>query len=418
MIMTGGGSAGHVTPNLALVPKLKELGFEIKYIGSRDGIEKGIIKKENIPYYSISSGKLRRYFDVKNFSDPLKVLKGVTDALKILSKEKPDIIFSKGGFVTVPVVIAASIKKIPVVSHESDMTPGLANKIASPFCNKLCVTFPESLKHVKADKAILTGTPIRESLLNGDKKRGKDFCKFDDDKMVLMVIGGSLGAKVLNDNVRLVINELVKDFNIVHICGKGNIDESLKNIRGYRQYEYISDELPDVMALADIVLSRAGANTIFELLTLKKPHILVPLSEQASRGDQVLNARSFEKSGYSKVVKEEEFTGKVLLKVLKEVVVEKDRYIENMNKSSMGNGVDNIIKVIMDNIKKIILVLGVILLCGCSKIDGAWCSYTETFSSLVITSDDITQEQLNNVVKTISKLENLKSLMQMMYINI
>lgn len=352
MIMTGGGSAGHVTPNLALVPKLKELGFEIKYIGSRDGIEKGIIKKENITYYSISSGKLRRYFDVKNFSDPLKVLKGVTDALKILSKEKPDIIFSKGGFVTVPVVIAASIKKIPVVSHESDMTPGLANKIASPFCNKLCVTFPESLKHVKADKAILTGTPIRESLLNGDKKRGKDFCKFDDDKMVLMVIGGSLGAKVLNDNVRLVINELVKDFNIVHICGKGNIDESLKNIRGYRQYEYISDELPDVMALADIVLSRAGANTIFELLTLKKPHILVPLSEQASRGDQVLNARSFEKSGYSKVVKEEEFTGKVLLKVLKEVVVEKDRYIENMNKSSMGNGVDNIIKVIMDNIKK------------------------------------------------------------------
>ena len=236
MIMTGGGSAGHVTPNLALVPKLKELGFEIKYIGSRDGIEKGIIKKENIPYYSISSGKLRRYFDVKNFSDPLKVLKGVTDALKILSKEKPDIIFSKGGFVTVPVVIAASIKKIPVVSHESDMTPGLANKIASPFCNKLCVTFPESLKHVKADKAILTGTPIRESLLNGDKKRGKDFCKFDDDKMVLMVIGGSLGAKVLNDNVRLVINELVKDFNIVHICGKGNIDESLKNIRGYIQY--------------------------------------------------------------------------------------------------------------------------------------------------------------------------------------
>ena len=158
-----------------MVPKLKELGFEIKYIGSRDGIEKGIIKKENIPYYSISSGKLRRYFDVKNFSDPLKVLKGVTDALKILSKEKPDIIFSKGGFVTVPVVIAASIKKIPVVSHESDMTPGLANKIASPFCNKLCVTFPESLKHVKADKAILTGTPIRESLLNGDKKEEKTF---------------------------------------------------------------------------------------------------------------------------------------------------------------------------------------------------------------------------------------------------
>lgn len=351
MIMTGGGSAGHVTPNLALVPKLKELGFEIKYIGSKDGIEKEIIKKENIPYYSISSGKLRRYFDIKNFTDPLKVLKGVTDAMRILSKEKPDVIFSKGGFVTVPVVMAASLKKIPVVSHESDMTPGLANKIASPFCNKLCVTFPETMKHIKGDKAILTGTPIRESLLKGERKKGMDFCKFEDNKMVLMIIGGSLGAKVLNDNARLVINELIKDFNVVHICGKGNIDESLKGIKEYRQYEYVSDEMPDVMALADVVLSRAGANTIFELLTLKKPHILVPLSEQASRGDQVLNARSFEKSGYSKVVKEEEFTGEVLLKTLKELVENKDMYIENMKKSTMGNGVDNIIKVIMYNMK-------------------------------------------------------------------
>ena len=352
MIMTGGGSAGHVTPNLALVPKLKELGFEIKYIGSKDGIEKGIIKKENIPYYSISSGKLRRYFDIKNFTDPLKVLKGVTDAMRILSKEKPDIIFSKGGFVTVPVVMAASLKKIPVVSHESDMTPGLANKIASPFCNKLCVTFPETMKHIKGDKAILTGTPIRESLLKGDRKKGMVFCNFEEERMVLMIIGGSLGAKVLNDNARLVIKDLVKDFNVVHICGKGNIDESLKGIKGYRQYEYISDEMPDVMALADVVLSRAGANTIFELLALRKPNILVPLSEHASRGDQVLNARSFEKEGYSKVVKEEEFTGEVLLKALKELVSQRDKYIENMNKSAMGNGVDNIIKVIMDNIKK------------------------------------------------------------------
>lgn len=352
IMMTGGGSAGHVTPNLALIPKLKELGYEIKYIGSKDGIEKEIIQKENIPYFEISSGKLRRYFDLKNFSDPFKVAKGVMDAMKILSKEKPDVIFSKGGFVTVPVVMAASIKKIPVISHESDLTPGLANKIASPFCNKLCVTFPESIKYIKGDKGVLTGTPIREDLLQGNRIKGKNFCNFKQEKKVLMIIGGSLGSKVINENVRNVVKELLKEFNIVHICGKGNLDESLKNLEGYKQFEYISDELPHVMSIADIVISRAGANTIFELLALRKPHILIPLSAAASRGDQVLNANSFEKSGFSKVIKEEELTGEVLLKAIEDIVTNQSQYISNMNKSTIGNGVDNIIKVIMDSTLK------------------------------------------------------------------
>lgn len=352
IMMTGGGSAGHVTPNLALIPKLKELGYEIKYIGSKDGIEKEIIQKENIPYFEISSGKLRRYFDLKNFSDPFKVAKGVMDAMKILSKEKPDVIFSKGGFVTVPVVMAASIKKIPVISHESDLTPGLANKIASPFCNKLCVTFPESIKYIKGDKGVLTGTPIREDLLQGNRIKGKNFCNFKQEKKVLMIIGGSLGSKVINENVRNVVKELLKEFNIVHICGKGNLDESLKNLEGYKQFEYISDELPHVISIADIVISRAGANTIFELLALRKPHILIPLSAAASRGDQVLNANSFEKSGFSKVIKEEELTGEVLLKAIEDIVTNQSQYISNMNKSTIGNGVDNIIKVIMDSTLK------------------------------------------------------------------
>lgn len=352
IMMTGGGSAGHVTPNLALIPKLKELGYEIKYIGSKDGIEKEIIQRENIPYFEISSGKLRRYFDLKNFSDPFKVAKGVMDAMKILSKEKPDVIFSKGGFVTVPVVMAASIKKIPVISHESDLTPGLANKIASPFCNKLCVTFPESIKYIKGDKGVLTGTPIREDLLQGNRIKGKNFCNFKQEKKVLMIIGGSLGSKVINENVRNVVKELLKEFNIVHICGKGNLDESLKNLEGYKQFEYISDELPHVMSIADIVISRAGANTIFELLALRKPHILIPLSAAASRGDQVLNANSFEKSGFSKVIKEEELTGEVLLKAIEDIVTNQSQYISNMNKSTIGNGVDNIIKVIMDSTLK------------------------------------------------------------------
>ncbi|MGL4761208.1 MAG: undecaprenyldiphospho-muramoylpentapeptide beta-N-acetylglucosaminyltransferase [Sarcina sp.] len=351
IIMTGGGSAGHVTPNIALMPKLKELGFEIKYIGSKKGIEKEIIQKEGLPYFQISSGKVRRYFDVKNFTDPFKVLKGITDALRILSKEKPDVVFSKGGFVTVPVIIAASMKKIPVVSHESDFTPGLANKLAMPFCDKLCVTFPESLKHIKGDNGILTGTPIREELLQGNKEKGKAFCNFLKKKPTLLIIGGSLGAKVINDSIRENLENLLVGFNIIHLCGKNNLDESLNGREGYLQFEYISDELSDLMAYTDFVVSRAGANAIFELLALKKPHILIPLSAKASRGDQVLNAKSFKNSGYSMVIEEEELSKEVLEEKLKELYRNKNLYIDNMVKGAQGNGIDNIIKVIQNAVK-------------------------------------------------------------------
>lgn len=350
--MTGGGSAGHVTPNLALIPRLKEEGFDIKYIGSKNGIEKEIIKNANIPYFEISSGKLRRYFDMKNFSDPFKVIKGVFQALKILSKEKPDVIFSKGGFVTVPVVMAASLKKIPVVSHESDLTPGLANKLAAPFCDKLCVTFPESLKFIKGNKGVVTGTPIRKDLLEGNKIQGKKICGFKDDKKVLLVIGGSLGSKVINESIRNCIDELLKEFNIVHICGKGNMDLSLKDKKGYFQVEYVSEELPHLMALSDLVISRAGANTIFELLALKKLNILIPLSKKASRGDQVLNAESFSNAGYSKVIEEEELNSNIILSSIKEVILNRDKYISTMKKSAVSNGVDNIVNTILNSIKK------------------------------------------------------------------
>ena len=348
IIMTGGGTAGHVTPNLALAPKLREKGFEIKYIGSYNGIEKEIITDAAIEYYPISSGKLRRYFDVKNFTDPFKVMKGICQALSILSKEKPDVVFSKGGFVAVPVVMAASIKKIPVIAHESDLTPGLANKLAAPFCNKLCVTFRESLKYINEGKGVLTGTPIREEILQGSRIKGKEICGFKDEKEILLVIGGSLGAKSINDEVRKNLTNILKEFNVIHICGKGNLDESLKNLDGYRQYEYISEELPDLMALADLVISRAGANTIFELLALRKLNILIPLSANASRGDQVLNANSFEKSGYSMVIKEEELNSELLLKSIKDLEKNREKYLNSMKMSKIGNGVNNII----DRIKK------------------------------------------------------------------
>lgn len=352
IIMTGGGTAGHVTPNLALIPKLKEENFEIKYIGSNDGIEKEIITKNNIPFFGISCGKLRRYFDVKNFTDPFKIIKGIAQALVILSKEKPDVIFSKGGFVAVPVVIAASIKNIPVVAHESDITPGLANKLSAPFCNKLCVTFRESLNFVKGNKGVLTGSPIRKEILEGDKNRGRKICDFIDQKEILFIMGGSLGSKIINDEIRKNLDMLLKEFNIIHICGKGNIDEKYKNKEGYKQFEYVSEELPDLMKAADYIISRAGANSIFEFLALKKPSLLIPLSKKASRGDQILNSKSFKKEGYSLMLEEEEIADGVLYNKILELKDKKEELISNMTKSQAKNGVEAIVEVILNSVKR------------------------------------------------------------------
>lgn len=352
IIMTGGGTAGHVTPNLALIPKLKELGYEIQYIGSKDGIEKEIIEKENIKYYGISSGKLRRYFDWKNFSDPFRVLKGISEAKKIIKKEKPNIVFSKGGFVSVPVVIAAHSKKVPVIAHESDITPGLANKISTPYCTKVCVTFPESLNSISKNKGILTGTPIRPEILTGSKLIGLKLCNFSSKKPVLMVIGGSLGSEYINNIIRKIIGELLKDFNIIHICGKGNLDRSMDNDPkingGYRQFEYVNEELPHLMQVSDIVISRAGANVIFELLALKKPNLLIPLSKRSSRGDQILNAKSFEKSGYSMVLEEEEITEELLIEKIQFLYKNRSVFIQNMIESGKNSAVDDIINLIKE----------------------------------------------------------------------
>ena len=352
IIMTGGGTAGHVTPNLALIPKLKENGFEIKYIGSVDGIEKEIITQNNIPFFGISCGKLRRYFDMKNFTDPFKIIKGIVQATQILSKEKPDVIFSKGGFVAVPVVIAASIKKIPVVAHESDMTPGLANKLSAPFCNKLCVTFRESLNFINGNKGVLTGSPIREEIFHGDKTKGRKICGFTDDKEVLFIMGGSLGSRTINEEIRKNLEQILKSFNIIHICGKGNIDKKIINKEGYKQFEYVNEELPDFMNTADYIISRAGANSIFEFLALKKPTLLIPLSKKASRGDQILNSKSFEKEGYSLMLEEEEIKDDILYNKILELKGKKTELISNMERSQAKNGVEAIIDVLLESIQK------------------------------------------------------------------
>ena len=352
IVLTGGGTAGHVTPNLALLPYLKEKGCTINYIGSYEGIEKGLIETAGIPYHGISSGKLRRYFDLKNFSDPLKVMKGFFEARKLLKKLKPDIVFSKGGFVSVPVVLAAKTRRIPCIIHESDITPGLANRICIPMAKKVCANFPETMKYLPEEKAVLTGTPIREELFKGSKIAGLDFCGFTANKPVIMIVGGSTGAMALNEAVRNLLPTLLRDYQIIHLCGKGKMSQEHQNSQGYRQFEYISKEMKDLFAAADLVISRAGANSICELLALRKPHILIPLSAAASRGDQILNAESFENQGFSYVLQEEDLTNDTLLRAIRSVMEHKQQYIEAMEKSKLNESISTILNLLEQTARK------------------------------------------------------------------
>lgn len=347
IILTGGGTAGHVTPNIALIPHLKEAGYEIVYIGSYDGIEKRLISDfPDIPYYGIATGKFRRYLDVKNLTDPFRVVKGFAEAKKILKKEKPDILFSKGGFVSVPVVRAAASLHIPCIIHESDMTPGLANKLCISSAKKVCCNFPETLKMLPENKAVLTGSPIREELSGGNKIAAFELCNFTASKPVIMVVGGSLGAASVNQIVRKALDKLLEDFQVIHICGKDKVDEQLLNVNGYKQFEYLKTELKDVFAMADVIISRAGANAICELLALKKPNLLVPLPASSSRGDQLLNAASFESQGFSMVVQEESLTPDLLVEKVQELYFTRQIYIDAMNASMQMSSIDSIMKLI------------------------------------------------------------------------
>lgn len=346
IVLTGGGTAGHVTPNIALIPTLQKEGYDISYVGSIDGIEKQLISEMGIPYYGISSGKFRRYLSAKNLSDPWKVVKGILEAKKLLKELNPSIVFSKGGFVSVPVVRAAKALHIPVVIHESDMTPGLANKLCIPAASAICCNFPETANYLPKDKAVVTGTPIRKELMSGNAQLAKEFCGFTDDKPVILVMGGSLGSVVVNDAVRENLSELLKTFNIIHLCGKGKLDESLLDVPGYKQYEYIKKELTHMFALASILISRAGANAISEICALSKPNLLIPLSAKASRGDQVLNAHSFEKQGFSLVLEEEDLTAESFLKAVFSLYENRQKYIDAMNQSANTDSISIILSLL------------------------------------------------------------------------
>ena len=351
IILTGGGSAGHVTPNLALVPQLLAEGMEVHYIGTADGIERTIVsKREDVSYHIISSGKLRRYFSWKNFTDPFRVLRGVFQARRIMREVKPALVFSKGGFVSVPVVMAARGKHIPVVTHESDYTPGLANRISARFADKICVTFEDTLAHVGA-KGVHTGTPIRPELYEGDKERGLSFLGFDGSKPVLLVMGGSLGAAAVNDVVRAALSKLLMTFDVAHLCGKGKVDESFAQ-PGYRQFAYVNEELPDVFAATTVVVSRAGANAVFEFLALAKPALLIPLPRTASRGDQILNAGYFARKGYAMVLEQEALTPETLLDAVNDLYDRRLSFVATMSAEPLADGTDEVLAVIRNTMRE------------------------------------------------------------------
>ena len=346
IVLTGGGSAGHVTPNIALLPSLKEASYEITYIGSYDGIEKKLISDFELPYIGISTGKFRRYLDLKNFTDPFRVIKGFAEARKFLKTYRPNVIFSKGGFVSVPVVRAGASLGIPCIIHESDMTPGLANRMCISVARKVCCNFPETLRQLPQDKAVLTGSPIRAELTQGNKLAGLKLCGFSANKPVIMVIGGSLGAANVNKAVREALPRLLTDFQVVHLCGKDKIDNLLLNTPGYKQFEYIKIELKDLFAMADVVISRAGANAICELLALKTPNILIPLPAASSRGDQLLNAKSFEAQGFSIVIQEDDMTTDLLVDKVHELYFSRQTFRSAMNDSGQMDSVRTIMGLI------------------------------------------------------------------------
>lgn len=348
ILLTGGGTAGHVTPNIALLPDLRAEGYEVRYIGSYEGIEKQLMEAQGVPYNGISTGKFRRYMSLKNLTDPFRVINGYLQAKKLIQEYQPDVVFSKGGFVAVPVVLAAGRQHIPVIIHESDMTPGLANKLCMKTARRICCNFPETVSLLPADKAVLTGSPIRRELLEGSKAAGLAFTGLRPDKPILMMMGGSLGSRNVNAALRSALPMLLKDFQIIHLCGKGNLDTSLTQ-PGYVQYEYISAELKDLFAAADLVLSRAGANAICELLALSKPNILVPLPAAVSRGDQILNAESFRKQGFSFVLQEENMNAETLTAAIHEVYQNRTAYQKAMSASTQSNGVDAVMKLIREN---------------------------------------------------------------------
>jgi UDP-N-acetylglucosamine--N-acetylmuramyl-(pentapeptide) pyrophosphoryl-undecaprenol N-acetylglucosamine transferase len=346
IVLTGGGTAGHVTPHLAIIPDLKLKGLEIHYIGQVNGIEKTLTEGLVDNYHAIPAGKLRRYFDFKNFTDLFKIGLGVLKSFFLLLKIRPNLVFSKGGFVSCPVVWASWLLRIPVIIHESDLTPGLTNRLSAPFARWICYSFPETIKYINTSKAVHTGIPVRAALRDGNAAQGRKICHFNSNKPILLIIGGSLGSKAINDLIRKNIDALLKNYSICHICGRDGLDKTQSSKSGYQQFEYVNEALPDFFAMADLVISRAGATVLFELLAIKKPSLLIPLSKKASRGDQILNARSFERQGLAYMVEEEDLVDISIVDKIQETFQKRDQLIQKMNQQSLNESNQRVLKLI------------------------------------------------------------------------
>lgn len=351
IVLTGGGTAGHVTPHLALLPHLLKEGYDVHYIGTQGGIEEKMMSLPGVTYHAVKSGKLRRYHDWKNFTDPFRVIAGAFQSARLMGKLKPDVCFSKGGFVSVPVVVGAWLHRVPVVCHESDLTPGLANKICSKFAKKVATTFPECAQAL-GEKAVCTGTPMRPELFAGSREKGLALSGFSGEKPVLLMVGGSSGAQSVNKALREALPRLLPQMDVLHITGKNNLEESLNALPGYRQFEFLSDDLPDVLACADLVLSRAGSNAICEFQALKKPMLLVPYPKEASRGDQIFNAESFRQRGLCHVLPQEEMTADTLYDALIALMEDREALIRHLTKAPPADGTLPVLQLIHDVEKK------------------------------------------------------------------
>ena len=352
IVLTGGGTLGHVAPHMALIPRLQAQGYEIHYVGTASGMEAEKIQSiPGITYHAVKTGKLRRYFSWQNFTDPFRVIAGAFQSAHLMGKLRPNVVFSKGGFVAVPVVFGAWLHGVPVLCHESDLTPGLANKLCKPFATRMVTTFPECAAAL-GKKAEVVGTPLRPDLFSGDRAKGLELTHFDGSRPILLMMGGSSGAQAVNSALREALDEVTKDFDVVHLCGKGNLDKSLENVKGYTQIEFLDAQLPHVLACADLVLSRAGSNALMEFQALDKPMLLVPYPKLASRGDQILNAQSMEKRGLCRVLLQENMTAETLTQSLRETWEARDSLKEAVRKAPPANATDRVLEIIEEIRKK------------------------------------------------------------------
>jgi len=348
---TGGGTAGHIIPNIALMDSLDNKQYSFIYVGQSDSMEEQIIKQKGVTFYPISAGKLRRYFSWKNVSDVFRVIKGFFQAKKILREQSPDLLFSKGGFVCVPVVYAAHFLHIPIIIHESDLTLGLANRLSAPIADFICYTFEQTGSRIGRKNIRHTGIPIRKELLSGERDKGLKLCGFDGNLPVVLVLGGSLGSQSINVALNSQLEALTEIFQVCHICGKNN--RSIHSIPNrYQSFEYVNEDLAHLYAMADLIVARAGATTVYEILKLRKPGLLVPLPLNASRGDQIENCKILSKAELANVLYEENLTPENLVQKIIETYNNKSIYINNIANYDIKDGNEELINAIQELLKR------------------------------------------------------------------